>query len=529
MDTQHPNEPGANALPGGLHRAIAFLRTDLGRPLIGRELARAAGLPERTLRAHFRRFLGVSAQQWLHKARLTAIREALLAPQANETVGAAATRFGIAHLARFAADYRRRFGEPPSATLERGRAAVVAARMPAASLAGRGPPVLVLPVACSEGTARREDCDFAEALAEQLAMALSRIRSGPVRLVRPGERVVADAGSACYALAGRVVRSGDRLRVVLRLFDATDGTHVWGDAFDGMPSDALSLQDEVLGAAATMHGRIEDAATERAWRLPPERLLARDLVMRAISLIRASGAANNESAFSIAMRAAELDPTDAAAAALIGACYARRVGLGASKDWAGDRAMAIRWDARAAALDPSEPLSLAARSIVAMHVSDAAAADLLTSRAVAISPGSSWAWERSGYYHVASGNAARGIRHIEHAIGLNGPRAPISGCLNSLAQAHLWEGRTEQAAALALKSLSLNPQDVVPRRILSSCYALLGLDDQARRNIDHLRTMTPEISQRWFVNSSPWLAWSATRAQYKARVGDRLVVLGMPR
>jgi TolB-like protein len=529
MDAQQRNEPGVGALPGGLHRAIAHMRANLGAPLGARDIAAAAGLPERTLRAHFRRFLGVSPQLWLQQARLAAVREALLVPGAGETVSGAATRFGITHLARFAALYRRRFGEAPSMTLARGQAAMAATRAPGPALGGRGAAVIVLPFASAEGAAHGEARDFAESLAEQLAAMLGRIRSGPVRMAQAGERASAQAGLACYAVAGHVLRVGDRLRVVLRLIDAVEGSHLWGDAFDGTAADALSLQDAVLGAAATMHARIEDAATERAWLLPPERLLARDLVLRAISLIRASGAANNERALSMAMRAAELDPTDAAAAAMIGACHVRRISLAASNDWASDRAVALRFDARAVAIDPSEPLSLVARGIIALNMNDAAGADVLTSRAVAMIPGASWAWAWRGYFHIASGDAARGIRHIERAMILSGPRAPMSGCLNTLAQAHLWEGRTEQACGLALKALALNPEDVVPRRILSPCYALLGLDNQARRNIDGLRTMTPDINQRWFVNSNPYLAWSASRARFKERVGERLVALGMPR
>ena len=65
--------------------------------------------------------------------------------------------------------------------------------------------------------------------------------------------------------------------------------------------------------------------------------------------------------------------------------------------------------------------------------------------------------------------------------------------------------------------------------MLPPCYALLGLDGQARQAIDRLRTITPEINQRWFAASNPALAWSADRARFMESIGDRLVALGMPR
>jgi AraC-like DNA-binding protein len=45
----------------------------------------------------------------------------LVEPGPALTVADAATAAGIAHLGRFATEYRRRFGELPSQTLVRGR------------------------------------------------------------------------------------------------------------------------------------------------------------------------------------------------------------------------------------------------------------------------------------------------------------------------------------------------------------------------------------------------------------------------
>ncbi|MBR0649567.1 helix-turn-helix domain-containing protein [Roseomonas terrae] len=530
MATREQDGHDTGPLPGTILRAIAHMRADLSRATSGAELARTAGLPQRTLRAHFRRFLGTSPLSWLQQARLAAVREALLAARPGDNVTEAAARHGITHLARFSAQYRRRFGELPSATLERGRAARARACVTLPAAPRHRPPVLVQPIACAAGRTRHEDCDFAESLAEQLTTEIGRMRSGPVRRLHAGERPDAAAGLSCYALTGRLVRSGERLRVVLRLSDTAERIHLWGDAFDGTAGHALALQDDILAIAVTaIHRRIEDAETERAWRQPPDCVTAHDLVMRAVTLIRAGDPDSNEGALDLALRAATLDPTDAAAAALIGACHARRVGLGFSCDWAGDRGSALHFDTRAAMLDPSEPLSLVARSIIASQMNDRAGAEAMTARALAISPGLAWAWERSGYVHVLSGNAVLGVEHLRRAMALSGPRAPVMTCLNGIAQARLWEGRPEEAASLSLQVLALNPRDTSARRVLPPCYALMGLDMQARRAIDHLRATTPEINQRWFARSNPALAWSDVRAAFMARMQDRLVGLGMPR
>ena len=81
------------------------------------ELATTVGVSERKLSELFRRFLGKSAKQYQLDNRLRLARSKLRNPTPNMTVTRALTECGIEHHGRFAARYRARFGEPPSATL----------------------------------------------------------------------------------------------------------------------------------------------------------------------------------------------------------------------------------------------------------------------------------------------------------------------------------------------------------------------------------------------------------------------------
>jgi transcriptional regulator GlxA family with amidase domain len=74
----------------------------------------------RGLQTAFRRHLDTTPGTALKEARLSAVHEELVrtAPGAAR-VADIAHRFGFAHLGRFAAEYRARFGELPKETLRR--------------------------------------------------------------------------------------------------------------------------------------------------------------------------------------------------------------------------------------------------------------------------------------------------------------------------------------------------------------------------------------------------------------------------
>jgi hypothetical protein len=48
-----------------------------------------------------------------------------------------------------------------------------------------------------------------------------------------------------YVLGGSVRRSGSRLRISGQLIDASNGTHLWAEKFDGAIEDIFDLQDKV--------------------------------------------------------------------------------------------------------------------------------------------------------------------------------------------------------------------------------------------------------------------------------------------
>jgi AraC-like DNA-binding protein len=85
------------------------------------DLARAAGVSVRTVYRAASRRLHAPPMTRLRLSRLQGVRGQILAASPGETVTNAALDWGFTHLGRFAALYRREFGESPSETLRRAR------------------------------------------------------------------------------------------------------------------------------------------------------------------------------------------------------------------------------------------------------------------------------------------------------------------------------------------------------------------------------------------------------------------------
>jgi AraC-like DNA-binding protein len=106
--------------PAGLRRAVDYIHAHAAEPVAIEALARAAGVSGRTLFRHFRLYRGMSPFAYLRSVRLARARDDLVAAECRATVTEIAGRWGFANLGRFAIEYRRQFGESPSATRSRG-------------------------------------------------------------------------------------------------------------------------------------------------------------------------------------------------------------------------------------------------------------------------------------------------------------------------------------------------------------------------------------------------------------------------
>src|SRR6202022_416690 len=158
-------------LPRAVRRALDAMRANVGRDWSVTELADVAGVSSRTLQRQFRIFLGKAPRAALRDIRFDSARRELLLGLPDAKVTDVALRYGLAHCGRFSVEYRRRYGETPSQTLQREAVFVGAlTSMPSLPFSrGDRPRIALGPIYASP-----ENSDLARSSTDELATALTR-------------------------------------------------------------------------------------------------------------------------------------------------------------------------------------------------------------------------------------------------------------------------------------------------------------------------------------------------------------------
>jgi transcriptional regulator GlxA family with amidase domain len=113
----------APAAPWQVQLAEQFIEANWDRPITIEALAAATNISARSLFSSFKAGRGYSPMDFVKRVRLRRARQKLSNPDAETSVTAVAFKCGFGNPGHFAINDRELFGESPSETLKRGRAA----------------------------------------------------------------------------------------------------------------------------------------------------------------------------------------------------------------------------------------------------------------------------------------------------------------------------------------------------------------------------------------------------------------------
>ena len=102
-----------------MSRAIEILRDINQFPINIEALCTMVGASWATLQRAFAEEFGVTPRSYIKSRRLAAVQSELIKNGPKVVISDVANRWGFWHMGSFASDYRKQFGELPSATLSR--------------------------------------------------------------------------------------------------------------------------------------------------------------------------------------------------------------------------------------------------------------------------------------------------------------------------------------------------------------------------------------------------------------------------
>lgn len=394
------------------------------------------------------------------------------------------------------------------------------------------PSITVLPFQNLSGDPEQDY--FADGIVEDIIVALSRIRwlfviARNSSFTYKGRAVdlkeVGQALGVRYVLEGSVRKAGSKVRITGQLIDATTGTHLWAERFEGTLDDIFELQERiaesVVGAIAP---QLELAEIERAKRKPTDSLDAYDYYLRGTAKLHSGAREAVEEALTLFYKAIELDPGFASAYGMAAWCYFWRKING----WMIDREKEIAEGARLARL----AMELGRDDAVALtrggHALAHLAGDLdvgiaLIDRAQLLNPNLATAWFLGGVLRALRGQSEAAIEHLTHAARLSPLDPEMFRMQVGMAVANFFAGHLEASSDWAERALENLPSLLPAVAMLAASNALIGRMDKAQHAMQRLRDMNPSLR---ISNLKDWLP--IKRPGDFARFAEGLRLAGLP-
>ena len=297
-----------------------------------------------------------------------------------------------------------------------------------------------------------------------------------------------------YVLEGSVRKAGNRVRVSAQLIETTSCAHLWADHFDGSLDDVFELQDKVAASVAgIIEPTLQAAEIRRSADRPPGELTAYDLYLRALSHAYSWGREGIVRALGLLDQAIERDPNYGSALGLAARCHYDLHVNGWSDSPETSRRKGVDFAQQALQVASADPNVLRQAALTLGYFGeDIDAAIELIERALVLNPSFAQGWMVSGWLRLWAGEPEVGISHFETSLRLS-PHAHKAGALMAVGVGHFFAGRFEDAKTMLLRSLQKHPNWVPTYRFLASCYAQMGLLDDARGAVERLKALTSQI------------------------------------
>jgi len=329
-----------------------------------------------------------------------------------------------------------------------------------------------------------------------------------------------------YVVEGSVRRSENRIRITGQLVDASAGTHLWAERFEGTLDDIFELQDQIakriVGAIAS---QLERAEIERARRKPTGNLSAYDNYLRAMPHLHRGTRDAISEALPLFCKAMQLDREFASAHAMSAWCHFWRKINGWMTDRSQEIAEGVRLARLAVELGKDDAVALTRGGHALAHL-----AGEVDGRHRADRQGvwcSTPIWRQPGSWAAFSGRCA--VTPMPPSSFLRAPCVSArstrrcSECRQEWRCRICFAGRFDTASSWAEQSFREAPTFLAVVAIIAASHALAGRTEQARTPVEHLRKLDPTFR---ISSLQGWIP--IRRPEHLARFETGLRLAGLP-
>lgn len=293
-----------------------------------------------------------------------------------------------------------------------------------------------------------------------------------------------------YVLQGSVRKSGDQLRVSAQLIEAASGHHLWAKKYDRGLDEVFRVQDELTREIVTaLDVELVSGERGRHQRSRIRNPEARELLYRGMAKFHKFDKTSHAQARSYFEQFIELEPDS-----ILGYVWqAQMCQIEVFMGWGDDRDASLKnmemFLAKALEIDDRDPLALGHAGMHQLFLENHDQAIAFAEQALAEAPGMDSPYYSLGWFQMFNEAPLEGIENIKRAMRLSpittAPRSTI------LATAYRNAGQLENAVTILEDTVKRFPAFLPGRVALTSCYVLMGREQEARQQAREILEKDP--------------------------------------
>jgi len=364
------------------------------------------------------------------------------------------------------------------------------------SLQLRGPTLAVLPF--ENISASEKNRYFSDGITEDIISLLSRFSElGLVSWRTISSRTdsensietMATDFQVRYLISGSVRQENNRVRVAVRLTDASDARLLWSERYDEELEDVFLVQDQIASQiVATLSVKLTEFETALSQKTPTSNIEAYQLALLGRSELRKRTREGNLDAKEYFAAAIELDPEYADAYIRLGETYLEEALFGWTEWPERSTEKALILGNMAIELDGATARSLGFLAHAHVRTGENAKAQTYLDRAFEYNPNDPSLHEIQGLLHLWNGKAEMAIAHLEYVKRYD-PDSTLGS--SHLSTAYYVAGRPSDAVTTIERMMETAPNTLFSHIILTAAFVESGDIESAQAAADVVRRKHP--------------------------------------